>query len=121
MRPKYAALALLGAVSLVGPILEVAFTGSVEPYGKFELGETIVSVALIFWWYHLDKHEHNYEAGPLMNAGMVALTLVAMPIYLIRSRGWKSGGIATAIAAAVLGITFALGELGERIGAALTS
>jgi hypothetical protein len=121
MTPKYAALALLGVVSLVGPMLEVALTGSVEPFGKFELGETVVAVGLVFWWYHLDKGEHNYQAGPLMNAGMVALTLVAMPIYLIRSRGWKAGGIATVIAAVVLAITYALGEIGERLGAALAA
>lgn len=121
MTPKRAALILLGIVSFAGPMLEVAITGALEPWGKFELAETVVAVTLIFWWYHVDKREHNYQAGPLMNAGMVALTLVAMPVYFVRSRGWKVGGFATAIAAAVLGITYVLGELGERIGAALAS
>lgn len=110
------ALVLLGLLSLIGPFVEVAITGRVEPFGKFELGETLVAVALIYWWYHVDKREHNYHAGPLMNAGVIALTIVAMPVYLIRSRGWKAGSIATALAAVILGLTFALGELGERLG-----
>jgi protein-S-isoprenylcysteine O-methyltransferase Ste14 len=69
----------------------------------------------------VDKQQRNYQAGPLMNAGVVALTILALPVYFIRSRGWKRGAIATAVAALVLAITFALGELGEQIGAAGTS
>jgi hypothetical protein len=47
---------------------------------------------LIFWWYHVDKAEHGYRAGPLLNGGMLLAVVVAMPIYFIRSRGWKNGG-----------------------------
>ncbi len=80
-----------------------------------------MSVALIFWWYHADKGERNYEAGPLMNAGVVAASVLALPIYFVRTRGWKRGMIATALAAAALGATYLLGEAGERIGAAFAS
>jgi hypothetical protein len=119
MTPKTTALALLAAVSLVGPILEAWITGRIEPLSSFDLALTIASISLVFWWYHLDKRERDYRAGPLMNAGIVALSMVALPIYFIRSRGWKRGLVATVLAAAVLAVMFGLGELGERIGAAL--
>jgi hypothetical protein len=75
----------------------------------------------VFWWYHLDKAEHHYQAGKLMNAGVLILAAVALPIYIIRSRGWKRGAKAIGIALLFLGATFVLGELGERLGAALAS
>ena len=118
-KPKVWSLGLLGALSLVGPAVEVIATGRVEPFGKFELVETFLALPLVYWWYHLDKRERNYAAGPLMNAGVIALTIVALPVYFIRSRGWRRGALASAAGFAVLGMTWVLGELGERIGAAL--
>ena len=121
MTPKLTALALLALLSLAGPLIEAGATGRVEPFSKFGLAEALLSLPLIYWWYHVDKHQRNYQAGPLMNVGVVALSILALPVYFIRSRGWKRGTIATALAALVLVVTFALGELGEQIGAAGTS
>ena len=119
MTPKTSALILLGLVSLLGPLLERGSTGRVEPLGSFDLAITLVSIALIFWWYHADKRQRNYAAGPLMNVGVVALSMVALPVYFVRSRGWKRGLVATLFAAGILAITLGLGELGEEIGARL--
>ena len=119
LTPKSTALALLGLVSLAGPILEGWWTGRVESMSGFDLAMTVVSISLIFWWYHLDKREHDYQAGPLMNVGVIALAMLALPIYFIRSRGWKRGLVATFYAAGILAVTLGLNELGERIGAAL--
>jgi hypothetical protein len=106
-------------VSLGGPLVEALATGRVEDFGKFDLAETFVGIALIYWWYHADKRSRGYRAGPLMNAGIVAVAVVALPIYLVRSRGWKRGALASAVALVVLGATLALGELGEWLGLAL--
>src|SRR3954468_13275772 len=65
--PKTRALILLGVVSFVGPLLEILITGKVEDLSKFDLATTIVSIPLIFWWYHVDKREHDYHAGPLID------------------------------------------------------
>ena len=113
------ALGLLALVSFLGPFLEVVITGGTEPYGRWELGETLLALVLIFWWYHVDKAEHGYRAGPLMNGGMLLAAVIAMPIYFIRSRGWKRGAQATLIAAAIFGVLYGLGEAGERLGALL--
>jgi hypothetical protein len=116
LRSKLAALALLGAVSFAGPFAEGLVTGNVEPYGTWELGETFVALVLIFWWYHVDKAEHGYRAGPLMNGGMLLAAVVAMPVYFVRSRGWRRGALATAVAIGVFALLLGLGEAGEWLG-----
>jgi len=112
---------VLAVLSLVSPMVEVLATGHVETFSSYGLAETLVSLVVLFWWYHLDKAEQNYSAGKLMNAGMLLVAAVALPIYFIRSRGWKRGARAIGVAALFVAGTLALGELGERLGAALTS
>jgi hypothetical protein len=112
---------VLALLSLVSPMVEMAATGRVETFSSYGLSETLVSLVVLFWWYHLDKAEQNYSAGKLMNAGMLLLAAVALPIYFIRSRGWKRGARAIGVAALFVAGTLVLGELGERLGAALTS
>jgi len=119
MRAKRWALLGLAALSFASPLAERALTGRVESFGGFAMAELALSLVLLLWWYHMDKLERNYRAGVLMNAGVLALAAVALPIYFVRSRGWKGGAIATAIAAAFLALTLVLAELGERLGAFL--
>jgi hypothetical protein len=113
LRSKTTALALLAVVSFAGPFLETLLTGGVESYGKWEIGETVLALILVFWWYHVDKAQHGYKAGALMNGGMLLVMALAMPIYLVRSRGWKRGGIAIAVAAGVFLVLLGFGEAGE--------
>ncbi|HXT69032.1 MAG TPA: hypothetical protein VN700_04730, partial [Vicinamibacterales bacterium] len=85
--PKTIALILLGVVSLVGPFIEMLTTGKVEDFSNFDVAATLVALPLVFWWYHVDKRERDYQAGPLMNAGILVLAVVAFPIYFVRTRG----------------------------------
>jgi len=114
-RSKAVALSLLAVVAFAGPFLETLFTGGVESYGKWEIGETIIALVLVFWWYHVDKAQHGYKAGALMNGGMLLVMAVAMPIYLVRSRGWKRGAVAIAVATGLFLVLLGLGELGELL------
>ena len=114
------ALAVLAAVSLVTPLIEVAVTGRSEEFGTFALVQTLLQVVVIFWWYHLDKIARGYRAGPLMNAGVVALALVALPVYFIRSRGWRHGSIAIVKGIVVFAAATGLEYAGEWLGKALT-
>jgi len=119
VKAKPAALLTLGALSLVCPFVEMLVTGNVDPFSPFGITETFLSLLPIYWWYHTDKQERSYRAGPLMNVGVIALAIVALPIYFVRSRGWKGGAIASLLAAVVFGITLALGEIGEWLGGLL--
>jgi hypothetical protein len=74
---------------------------------------------LIFSWYHLDKAERGYRSGILMNAGVAAFAAVALPIYFVRTRGWKQGAVATVVAVLLFGVLLILGGLGEWLGSVL--
>jgi hypothetical protein len=115
-KAKYAALALLAAITLAAPIVETLMAGRVESFSAYDLGATFVSLLPIYWWYHVDKAEHGYRAGPLMNAGVGLVAVIALPVYFVRTRGWKRGGIATAIAAAFAGALYLIEWLGEALG-----
>jgi|SRR5438874_13067170 len=116
-RPKALALILLAVVSFVAPLAERWATGRVDPFSTYGLAEMALSLVILFWWYHLDKAEHDYQAGKLMNAGVLVLAVVALPVYFIRSRGWQRGTRAIAVALVFLAVTLMLGEAGERLGA----
>jgi hypothetical protein len=120
-RPKALALIMLALISFVAPLVERWATGRVEPFSGYGLAEMALSLIILFRWYHVDKAEHAYQAGKLMNAGVLLLAVVALPVYFIRSRGWQRGTRTTALALLFLGVTLALGEAGEWVGAAITS
>jgi hypothetical protein len=113
------ALAILALLSFLSPLVERIVTGRVEMLSTFGLVEAALGLVVLFWWYHVDKAEHGYRAGPLMNGGVLVLAIVALPIYFIRSRGWKRGAITTGLAALFFVATLALAELGEWLGARL--
>jgi hypothetical protein len=121
LKPKVLALGILALLSFVSPLIERIATGRVETFGTFGMVETVVSLVVLFWWYHVDKGERNYRAGPLMNGAVLALAIVALPVYFIRSRGWKKGALAIGLALAFLGATLVLSELGEKLGEVLAS
>ena len=118
-RTKLYALALLAAITLVTPIVETLVTGRVEPFSNFDLVGSFLSLLPIYWWYHLDKGETGYRAGPFLNVGVAALAIVALPVYFVRSRGWKRGGIICLYALGAVGVLYLLETLGEFIGEAI--
>lgn len=120
MRVKVWALAILAVISLLVPLVEMLLTGRVEELGSFALAQNLLSIPPIFWWYHVDKAEKQYRAGPLMNVGVVALAVFALPVYFIRSRGWKRGSVSILKGIAVFAAITLLGMLGEWIGKAVT-
>ena len=118
-KQKVIALALLAAIIFIAPIVEGLMTGRVESMSPYDIAGTVLSLVPLYWWYHVDKAEHRYRAGPLMNVGIGLVAIVALPIYLIRSRGWRLGGIAIGYGAAFTGALYLVEWLGEWIGEGL--
>jgi len=55
----------------------------------------------------------------ILVVAVIVAAIIALPIYFVRSRGWRRGLAAAAVALALFGVTLALGELGEWLGGAL--
>jgi hypothetical protein len=116
MQPKTLALVLMAAVSFASPLVETLARGRVDPLSTYGFAELFSSMVLVFWWYHLDKAEKGYERAYIMNAGVLLMAVIALPIYFVRTRGWRRGGRAIVLAAAFVLFTFLLGEAGEWLG-----
>jgi hypothetical protein len=67
---------------------------------------------LIFMWYRFDSEERGFPRTPLLNIGMVMVAAVAMPYYLIRSRGWEIGQRSVAKALGMFLLSILLSTLG---------
>ena len=90
MSPRKPALILLLTIFLIG-VVNVVTTGRLSVPQPWNMAEKLLLVSLIYWWYHADKDLRAYRAGPLLDVGVVVLFIVAIPVYLFRSRGLKQG------------------------------
>ena len=70
----------------------------------------------IYWWYYLDKRQIEFRTGAFQNIAVVILTIVGLPVYFIRSRGWKIGGISTLKAFGFFIVMNILSVVGEFAG-----
>jgi hypothetical protein len=58
----------------------------------------------------MDKRERNFRTGVIQNLGVIWVSVIALPVYFVRSRGWKRGllailagfGVVLLVAGAVL-------------------
>ena len=119
-RKRYA-LGALALISLMGAILEAALTGRVEPFGKYELVESLLSILPLYWWYYLDKEERQFRTGVFQNLAVIGVAGIGLPVYFFRCRGWKDGTKATAVAFGAWGLLIGLGLLGEKLGLLLAT
>ena len=109
MKAKHRALLMLAVVSFLIPMGQwLILKRRVEPWSTIELAQVALTTYAIYWWYVLDKRERGFRAGPLQNIGVIFLNIVALPIYFVRSRGWKRGAIATL---GMLGVAICAGLL----------
>jgi len=61
----------------------------------------------VFVWYRLDAEERGYPRSPLLNVGVIAITVLALPYYLFRTRRFPRGLYAT-VAFLALGVAYSL-------------
>ena len=113
---KSYALALLALIAFCGAVLEAALTGRVEPFGRFDLVESLLSLGPLYWWYYLDKEQRRFPAGVVQNLAVVAVAALGLPIYFFRSRGWRQGSVAITLALGFWATLVGLGLLGEKLG-----
>jgi hypothetical protein len=75
-----------GVTGLFDPYFEIT-----DYYDFYYAGTTILILGLIFAWYHIDSDMQGYERSVWMNVFVVAIAIVAIPMYLFASRGARRG------------------------------
>jgi hypothetical protein len=84
----------LALISLImGLVSQYFYPGADFP--KSDIPFIIISLFLIFYWYHLDAIENNYRRSVFLNISVIFIAILALPYYFFRSRGFKKGFIAT--------------------------
>lgn len=88
---KSVPLALLPALSLLVGWLDYGPAHDSPHAGALATVYALVSLALVFAWFRLDARARNYTPSKTMNAGVIALAMLAIPCYLFKSRGARRG------------------------------
>ncbi len=68
----------------------------------------LLGTTLTFLWYRAASDAHNYKRSALLNIGVVAFAVIALPYYFFRSRGAKGGLVALGYFILVLALSSAL-------------
>lgn len=95
----------------------VSFLSGARPLGTdaAQLIETLLifgMAMLIFFWYRFDSDLRGFQRSPLLNFAMVMVAALAMPYYLIRTRGWPQAQFSIAKAIGVFFGSIVLATLG---------
>jgi hypothetical protein len=88
---------------------------SIESTRMIELMLVVAMVFLIFLWYRIDADQRGFQRSTLLNVGIVMIAAVAVPYYLIRSRGWQEGPAAVLKALLVFLGSIVLSSLGAIV------
>jgi hypothetical protein len=79
-----------GAVlAFVSGIIIGLFTSPIIP-----LISAFVGLVLVLMWVIIDAREHNFKRSALFNILVVAITVLSVPYYLFKSRGFAKGLLA---------------------------
>jgi hypothetical protein len=88
---------------------------SADMVRMIELGLVFAMVFLIFLWYRIDADERGFQRSLLLNVAIVMVAALAVPYYLIRSRGWQEGQLAVLKALVVFVGSIVLSALGAML------
>ena len=112
MTPRHVLVALFGLTVIAGLAdARQEISGVASP--TWSIVSTLAFSFLCFYWYRLDSLARGYRPSVWLNVGVVALAIVAVPYYLVRSRPagararalLRFGGFALLLAgAAMLGL-----------------
>jgi hypothetical protein len=85
MKPKHVLGMLLGFALLVTFVdATVLHDGVRAPW--WNVVSSLIFSILCFSWYRLDSEQRQYRRSALLNVGVVALAVFAIPYYVVRSR-----------------------------------
>lgn len=110
MRTKL--LACLPILSFIAGSLEYGPARRPEAGSALMTAHVVLSLAIVFVWFLMDERARKYKASIVLKVVMPLLTVVALPYYLLRSRGWGGGVKALVLSALVFAGTMAAYRIG---------
>ena len=76
----------------------------------------LAALLLTFFWYRVDSDQLGYRRSPILNVMVLAITILALPYYFFRSRGFVRGCVATVLFLAV-GFLYSALQVGGEFAA----
>lgn len=70
----------------------------------------IAGALFAFLWVRMDAEQRNFQCSRFLATSIVGLTIVALPYYLFRTRGFRKGCVGVL---AFLGVLFGYGIMAE--------
>ena len=86
MKPTHILVLLLLYVAALSGMTAYLDVRGIEEPQWFVILTMLLSSSLIFGWYWADSTLRSYRRSPLLNVGVIAVALLAVPYYLWRSR-----------------------------------
>jgi len=114
VKPQTKLLALLPTLALVFGCLEYGPARGPERGSVPLLLHALSSLAIVVAWFLLDARARGYRASIALKVAMVPLTVLALPYYLLRSRGIAGGLKASVLALLLFVATMAAYRLGSH-------
>jgi hypothetical protein len=105
-------LALLPILSFAAGVWEYGPLLRPVPGSALLTIHAVSSLAIVVVWFLWDARERGYRASWILKLAMPILTVVALPYYLLRSRGFFAGVKALILAALVFAGTMAAYRVG---------
>jgi len=86
MKPNRVLMLLLLYISALSGMTSYLEVRGIEEPPWSVIVTMLLSSSLIVWWYWADSTSRSYRRSPLLNVAVIAVALVAVPYYLLRSR-----------------------------------
>src|SRR5262245_48189456 len=85
-------------ISTVVPFIEVViFRRPIDPFSPYSIIDMVLFAGATYWWYVVDKRQRSFVAGGVQNISVIFLSIIGLPVYFVRSRGWLKGISATIV------------------------
>lgn len=105
-------LAALPLLSLLFGFLEYGPRQSPQSGSLTMTLHAVASLVVVFVWFRMDSRRLDYRPSIVLMAAMLALTFLALPYYLLRSRGAAGGIKALALSFLLFAVTMILYRVG---------
>lgn len=73
-------------MAVYGAVVGYCVSHNTTPSNPVEFLFTAASAVLIYLWYYFDAAEQKYKRTAVLGGAVIALSLLAIPYYLARSR-----------------------------------